>query len=486
MNEIELKKIEDGLAEAKVQKEKLNTEVVKISTDVKANAEELKKAKETFVSKEDLNSAKEGFVSKEEIKSITEELELAKVERLEYKTALDLEKKDRAALFAKQGDTKESKENARKKIVDDYEKSFAEALRTKSKIDSEVLEKAAELYARVQMGSTANEEDIQKVKSEILSDAKTSDVPLLELKTLREGVNPDGGYVAKRPELGATQVREFASLDFRSVAFTQNISSESIDFPIDDGLFAANHYGEESVRALTDTSQFGKVSIKAGEIWAEPLITLKMIEDSAINITAWISTKTSQAFELIEEQDFMVGTGLNDRAKGLFTYDSWSDETVYERNALATLEIDTDTELADAIIDIYEILPNRAKANAVYLMNPTTWRAILRLKDGVSRYLLNANMLAAGYGKTLYGRPVILSDYILPMFTISKSTVTGISGVKGIACGDMRETYAIVDRIGLTRLTDPYTQKGFIKYSSRKRVGGGVKNFQTCKFLAIS
>jgi len=119
-------------------------------------------------------------------------------------------------------------------------------------------------------------------------------------------------------------------------------------------------------------------------------------------------------------------------------------------------------------------------------MHPTTWRVILRLKDGVSRYLLNANMLAAGYGKTLYGRPVILSDYIAPMFAISGSTVTEISGAKGIACGDMRETYAIIDRIGLTKLTDPYTSKGFIKFSARKRVGGGVKNFQTCKILAIA
>lgn len=449
-------------------------------------SKEFKSVKETFVSKEDLISTKENLVSKEELKSIKDESESLKNEISEIKSELEAEKKASAALFAKQGESKESKASAREKIVSDYEKAFSESLRTKSKIDQEVFEKAVDIYVKTKMGNTANENDINKVKSEILADAKVVEAPLLELKTLREGVSPDGGYIAKRPELGAVQVREFASLNFRNIAFTQNISSESIDFPIDDGLFAATHYGEESTRSTTDTSQIGKVSIKAGELWAEPVVTLKMIEDSAINITAWISDKTTQIFELKEEEDFMVGTGLNDRAKGLFTYDAWSSSTVYERNKLATLTISAYAELADAIIDLYEILPNRAKANAVYLMHPTTWRAILRLKDGVSRYLLNANMLAAGYGKTLYGRPVVLSDYIAPMFTISGSTVTPISGAKGIACGDMRETYAIVDRIGLTKLTDPYTKKGFVKYASRKRVGGGVKNFQTCKFLAIA
>jgi len=465
---MEAKKIEEILTKVEEQKKADTARIEEISTKFDGAINELKTKLET---------------TENEHKATKEDLESAKVELNEYKTALENEKKANAAIFAK---AEEQKNNNKEKIVVDYEKAFAEALRTKSKIDEKIFEKAVDLYVKTKMGNTANENDVNKVKSEILSDAKVVEAPLLELKTLREGVSPDGGYIAKRPELGGVQVREFASLNFRNLAFTQNISSDSIDFPIDDGLFAATHYGEESTRSTTDTSQIGKVSIKAGELWAEPVVTLKMIEDSAINITAWISNKTTQKFELLEEEDFMVGTGLNDRAKGLFTYDAWSNSTVYERNKLATLTITAYTELADAIIDLYEILPNRAKANAVYLMHPTTWRAILRLKDGISRYLLNANMLAAGYGKTLYGRPVVLSDYIAPMFTISGSTVTPISGAKGIACGDMRETYAIVDRIGLTRLTDPYTQKGFVKYASRKRVGGGVKNFQTCKFLAIA
>ena len=286
--------------------------------------------------------------------------------------------------------------------------------------------------------------------------------------------------------MGAMQVREFDNLNFRNIAFTQTISSESIDFPIDDGLFGATFNGEETTRSDTVTSQIGMVSIKTTELWARPIATLKMLEDSAIDLEAWLSEKTLQAFSLKEEEAFMIGTGLNDRPKGLFTYDAWSDYDVYERNKFATAEIVDDSVLADAIIDAFETLPNIAKANAVYLMNPTTWRVILRLKDGESRYLLNANMLAGGYGRTLYGRPVVLSDYVASMFTISGATVTATSGAKGIACGDMRKTYAIVDRIGLSKIIDNITSMGFVKFGTRKRMGGGAKNFQTCKFIAIA
>jgi HK97 family phage major capsid protein len=41
-----------------------------------------------------------------------------------------------------------------------------------------------------------------------------------------------------------------------------------------------------------------------------------------------------------------------------------------------------------------------------------------------------------------------------------------------VAFGDFREAYTIVDRLGITLLRDQYTAKPFVKFYTRRRVGG--------------
>jgi len=60
------------------------------------------------------------------------------------------------------------------------------------------------------------------------------------------------------------------------------------------------------------------------------------------------------------------------------------------------------------------------------------------------------------------------------------------AGNLGIAFGNFAEGYQIVDRVGLSILRDPFTTKGFVKFYTRKRVGGGAVNFEAVKFLKFS
>ena len=52
-----------------------------------------------------------------------------------------------------------------------------------------------------------------------------------------------------------------------------------------------------------------------------------------------------------------------------------------------------------------------------------------------------------------------------------------------VAFGDFEETYTIVDRLGISVIRDNITSPGFVKYNMRKRVGGGVVNFESMKLL---
>ena len=48
---------------------------------------------------------------------------------------------------------------------------------------------------------------------------------------------------------------------------------------------------------------------------------------------------------------------------------------------------------------------------------------------------------------------------------------------------DMRETYTIVDRVGIRVLRDPYSSKPYVEFYTTKRVGGDVLNFDAMKFI---
>ena len=60
------------------------------------------------------------------------------------------------------------------------------------------------------------------------------------------------------------------------------------------------------------------------------------------------------------------------------------------------------------------------------------------------------------------------------------------AGALALALADWREAYQIVDRQGITIQRDPYTQKPFVEFYTRRRVGGDVVNFQAIKLLVIS
>ena len=75
------------------------------------------------------------------------------------------------------------------------------------------------------------------------------------------------------------------------------------------------------------------------------------------------------------------------------------------------------------------------------------------------------------------GRPIAL-------FEDMPDTTT--TGALAIAYGDMRQTYQIVDRLGISILRDPYSYKPYVGFYMRKRVGGDVINGEAMKLLQFS
>ena len=218
------------------------------------------------------------------------------------------------------------------------------------------------------------------------------------------------------------------------------------------GRPTASWVGEDEDRDET-TMTYGQVEIPMHELACYIDVSLRLLEDSAINVDSEIATELSQEFALKEGSAFSNGDGAKkplgvQRIPGV-------PETVIGA---------TDQFGADALVGMMYSLPSVYRNNGSWLMNGTTVGIIRTLKDVNGNFLWQPG-IQAGQPSTLLGRPVI-EDATMPDL---------VKGASPIMYGDFSKAYRIYDRVGMSILRDPYTQatKGLVRFHARRRVGGG-------------
>ena len=289
----------------------------------------------------------------------------------------------------------------------------------------------------------------------------------VEIKAMSTDVNPDGGYLV-RPELSQTIVsRIFETSPLRQVANVERTSAKSIDILIDDNEAAARWVGEGASGGETDTPELGQKVIAAHKIEADPRMTTEMIEDSYLDVEAWLSGKVADKFARTQNSSFVNGTGVN-QPRGFLTYPAQAVSGTYERGKINQVAMGTADALnADGLIAVQNALKEGYQAGAVWGMKRTTFGAALQLK-GADNYFFSPVLLANGQATMqLLGKPVIFMD---DMPAVAANALS-------VVYADFSVAYTIVDRVGLQVLRDPYTNKGFVTYYTTQRVGGDVTNF---------
>jgi len=309
-----------------------------------------------------------------------------------------------------------------------------------------------------------------------------SESDIVATKAMVVGSNPDGGFLVPVEQSTRIIERIYETSPMRTIATVENTASEAREYILDDGEFGSEMVGEVDTRNETGTSKIGIVTIPVVEQSAEPKATQKMLDDAVLNVEAWVNRKLSSKFARVENEQFINGDS-NKEAKGILSYADWTTPTdftaktkgQYQRNALETIETVTASNFdGDDLINLQATL--LSGYNGTWGMNRLTWSEILKLKDQNDQYLLNPAMLFSGsLGMQLLGDPVVMFND-LP---------TSTDGAIPVVYGDFREGYVVLDRIGIRVLRDPYTTKGYVKFYTTKRTGGGVVNFQAIKRLKI-
>ncbi|CAH1658677.1 Major capsid protein, HK97 family protein [Hyphomicrobiales bacterium] len=337
--------------------------------------------------------------------------------------------------------------------------------------------KHAEAFAR-QIGGDFSVDDLKSYhRSMDTYLRKGAATPASDVKTLSVGSEPDGGYLVTPDTSGRIIRKIYESSPIRQIATVQSIGTDAYEGLIDNGEADAGWVGEKQARPETDTPQWGKWTIAVNEVYAQPAATQKVLEDAQIDLEAWLEAKASEKIARVENLAFLRGDG-NLKPRGLLDYPTAA--TPDASRAWGTFEhIGTgqsgafpSSNPADKLLDVIYALKPAYRQNARWLTSRPVIGTIRKFKDGQGNYLWQPGM-QAGQPSSILGFPVTECEDMPALAANSLS----------IGFGDVRETYTIVDRVGISVLRDPYTTKGFVKFYTRRRTGGGALNFESFKLL---
>lgn len=285
----------------------------------------------------------------------------------------------------------------------------------------------------------------------------------MQTKAMSSDSNPDGGYFI--PSNMSSQIIERIRKisPVRMLADVVTISAGS-DYAMPrekNDPYQAGWVGERQDRPETANDTFEMVKIPVHEMYAQPSITQRLLDDSAFNFENYMAQRVANRFAQLEGAAFVSGDGVN-KPKGFLTYDS-------VQNLTGTVSFD------DLIKLVYS-LDAEYSDGAVFMAKRTTIRDIRVLKDLQGQYLWQPS--------TQIGEPATVLGY--KIYEADDMPAAGTAGNKFLTFGNFMEGYQIVDKTGIVTLRDPYTSKPFVKFYTTKRTGGGVKNPDAIKILKQS
>lgn len=297
----------------------------------------------------------------------------------------------------------------------------------------------------------------------------------IEAKAMSIGTGADGGYTVT-PELDAEIGRRLSVVSpIRALATVRQVSTAVLKKPFATSGMATGWAGETAARPQTSSAQLAELAFPVMELYAMPAATQALLDDSAVDIEAWMSSEIEIAFAEQEGAAFVNGDGVT-QPSGFLTAPkvadaSWSwGKLGYVATGVAGGFASSGP--SDVLIDTVYALKAGYRQNATVVMNRKTQNQIRRFKDANGNYLW-LPPTGPGQPASLMGYPVVEAEDMPNIGTDSNS----------IAIGDFRAGYLVVDRLGVRVLRDPYSAKPYVLFYTTKRVGGGVQNFEAIKLV---
>lgn len=300
---------------------------------------------------------------------------------------------------------------------------------------------------------------------------------------LSVGSDPDGGFTAP-VEWDRTITDKLVEIgQMRRHASKQNVTGQGFKKLYNLRGASGGWAGETDPRLETDTSKLSEYSFSFGEIYANPSLTQRVLEDPEIDLAAWHAGEVETVFTDLESVAFMSGDGVN-KPKGFLNFDAASESALpaQEQHPLGPI-LETTSGVAgvaggidqDSLISLAYELPDERSAGAAYYASRPTIAAIRLLKDADGRHFWQPPYQA--------GQPAVVNG--MPIYELDGMGDVTVDGDIAVAFGNMAMTYRIFDRIGISVLRDPYTNKPYVSFYTRKRVGGGLWQPEYMRYMRV-
>lgn len=301
----------------------------------------------------------------------------------------------------------------------------------------------------------------------------------LERKAYQMGSDVDGGYIVDG-EMAAEIDRVAKTVStVRDLADVRTIGKASFEFRVKTAGMSARWVGEGEAGGETTNAKYAKIEIYAEEMECEPWVYNSTLEDSDIDLVGDLTEEAGTSFGDAEGAAFVSGNGVK-KPRGFLSYDiaanasyAWGSVGYIASGGAGAFAT---SNPGDNILDLLHSLKATYRNGASMLMADTTLAALRKIKDGSgSFYLFNPDPTGEFAGIVL-GKPVVVDDNVPVIAANSYS----------IAYANWKRAYRIVDRRGITLIRDNITAKGTTKFNFRKRVGGGIRNFEAIKLMKFA
>lgn len=270
------------------------------------------------------------------------------------------------------------------------------------------------------------------------------------MNTLKEGSDADGGYLVP-DEFEKQLVQKLHQENIlRSISHVIQTSSGDHKIPVVASEGTAAWLDEEA--AYTESnSTFSQVTLGAHKLGTLIKVSEELLNDSAFDLTNYISSEFARRLGDAEEEAFLTGNGTG-RPTGILNDTNGAKDGITTASATAIT--------FDELIDLYYSLKEPYRKNAVFLMNDDTVKAIRKLKDKNDQYIWQPSV-QAGAPDMILNCPVYTSQY-MPNLT---------TGNQAVLFGDF-SYYWIADRQGRTfkRLNELYAVNGQVGFLGSQRV----------------
>lgn len=293
---------------------------------------------------------------------------------------------------------------------------------------------------------------------------------IAECKALTISNDTTGGYLSQ-VEYSTEMIKAVVLISpVRSLVRVFPTANKARQVPKRTGVFSAVRTTESGTRTETTGLTYGLEEVTAPEMYALVDISNENLEDSAFDMETELKTEAAEQFSVREGYEFVSGTGTGEM-QGILTNAALTGSTIGVTNSGAATTIGT----GDTILTgLFYGLKTAYAQNAQWILNRTTLGQARTLKDGNGQYIWIPGIASA--------QPNTINGATYVEFPDMPNAGTN---TYPIGFGDWRRAYAMVDRLALNFLRDPYTQAtaGNVRMYFRRRVGGKVMLGEAIRLL---